>query len=154
MAAIAYVNFDGMADQAIDFYSEALQAHTVKKVRFGDCSQDPAYPMPENELKMIMESSIEFAGGKLMMSDVPPSMQKVTGELVRGNQIQISLVIDDKQALQTYFTQLSVGGYVIMPLSAVPWSSCFGLLVDRYGIAWKFNSDADLFLDQVMSGKA
>lgn len=154
MAAIVYLNFDGNAEQAIEFYAEALLASQVKKVKFKDLPQDPNYPLPDDELNMIMESSIEFVGGKMMMSDLLPSMQRVTGELVKGNNVIISLVIDDKQALEQYFNQLSAGGHVIMPLSSVPWSSCFGMLVDKYGVCWKFNSDADKFLDEVLSSKA
>jgi Uncharacterized protein conserved in bacteria len=151
MSAIAYLNFDGNAEQAIEFYSEALSANAVRKVKFKDFPQDPNYPLPAGELNMIMESSIEFAGGKLMMSDLLPSMQSVTGPLVKGNQVWISLVMDDKQQLEEIFARLSVGGHVIMPISAMPWSSCFGMLVDRFGICWKFNSDADKFLNEVMA---
>ena len=154
MAAIAYLNFDGNAEQAIEFYSEAFQAAEVKKVRFGDIPQDPNYPMPENELKMIMESSIEFAGGKIMMSDILPSMKAVTGEVIKGSNILISLVMDDKSKLEQYFKSLSVGGHVTMPLSAYPWSSCFGTLIDPFGVNWKFNSDADQFLDNVISSRS
>ncbi|MFB4323526.1 VOC family protein [Paenibacillus sp. CR_12] len=153
MSAIAYLNFDGIAEEAIEFYSEALQANEVKKVKFKDFPQDPNYPLPDNELNMIMESSVEFAGGKIMMSDILPSMKQVTGELVKGNNILISLVMEDQQALEEYFNQLSVGGHVVMPLSNTPWSSCFGLLVDKFGVAWKFNRDADRFLDKVISNK-
>lgn len=153
MSAIAYLNFDGIAEEAIEFYSEALQANEVKKVKFKDFPQDPNYPLPDNELNMIMESSVEFAGGKIMMSDILPSMKQVTGELVKGNSILISIVMEDQQALEEYFNQLSVGGHVVMPLSNTPWSSCFGLLVDKFGVAWKFNRDADRFLDKVISNK-
>ncbi|GGG68132.1 VOC family protein [Paenibacillus radicis (ex Gao et al. 2016)] len=151
MSVIAYLNFDGNTEQVLAFYSEALHSSKVKKVKFKDLSQDPNYPLPENELNMIMESSLEFAGGKLMMSDILPSMKKVTGELVKGNNILVSIVIDDKQALENYFSNLSAGGYVIMPLSETPWSSCFGMLVDKFGVAWKFNRDADTFLDRIAS---
>lgn len=153
MSAIAYLNFDGITEQVIDFYSEALQAKEVKKVKFKDIPQDPNYPLPENELNMIMESSMEFAGGKIMMSDLLPSMRMVTGELVKGNNVLISLVIDDKPKLEEYFNNLSVGGNVMMPLSNTPWSSCFGMLVDKFGVTWKFNSDADKFLDKIISSK-
>ncbi|OMF37957.1 hypothetical protein BK133_02935 [Paenibacillus sp. FSL H8-0548] len=153
MSAIAYLNFDGITEQVIGFYSDALNANEVKKVKFKDFSQDPNYPLPENELNMIMESSLEFAGGKIMMSDILPSMKMVTGELVKGNNVLISLVIEDKQKLEEYFNNLSVGGNVLMPLSNTPWSSCFGMLVDKFGVYWKFNSDADKFLDKVISNK-
>ncbi|WP_018884358.1 VOC family protein [Paenibacillus massiliensis] len=151
MAAIVYLNFDGVAEQAISFYAEALMASKVKMVKFSDLPQDPNDPMPENELSMIMESSIEFAGGKIMMSDIVPSMKSVTGEWVQGNNIIISIVMDNKQTMKNHFSNLSVGGHVIIPLSEVPWSSCFGMLVDKFGVVWKFNSDADRFLDEVIS---
>jgi PhnB protein len=153
MSVIAYLNFDGNASQAIDFYSRAFESNNVKKIMFKDFPQDPNYPLPENELNMIMESSLEFAGGKIMMSDTIPSMKKVTGELIKGNNILISIVIDDKQVMERYFNNLSDEGYVIMPLSSVPWSSCFGMLVDKFGITWKFNSDADRFLDSIILDK-
>lgn len=153
MSAIAYLNFDGVAEQAIEFYSEALQATKVKKVTFKDFPQDPSYPLPEHELNMIMESSIEFAGGKIMLSDLLPSMKSVTGELVKGSNVWISIVNEDKQILEEHFARLSVGGHVIMPLSSTPWSSCFGMLVDKFGVCWKFNGDADQFLDEVISGR-
>jgi len=151
MSVIAYLNFDGNAGQAIDFYTKAFHSSNVKKVKFKDFPQDPNYPMPENELDMIMESSLEFAGGKIMLSDVPPSMQQATGKLTSGNNVLISIIIEDKQLLEQYFHSLSAGGHVIMPLSITPWSSCFGMLIDRFGIAWKFNSDADKFLDRTLS---
>jgi PhnB protein len=153
MSAIVYLNFDGLAEQAIEFYAKALNATEVKKVKFKDLPQDPNYPLPENELNMIMESSIEFAGGRIMMSDLLPSMKSVIGELVKGNNILISIVNDDKQTLENYFSNLSTGGYVIMPLSNTPWSSCFGMLVDKFGVSWKFNGDADKFLDNTISNK-
>ncbi|MEC0174487.1 VOC family protein [Paenibacillus favisporus] len=153
MSAVVYLNFDGVAEQAIDFYVKALNATEVKKVKFKDFPQDPNDPLPENELNMVMESSIAFAGGKIMMSDILPSMKNVTGELVKGNNILISIVNEDQQTLENYFSNLSEGGYVIMPLSNTPWSSCFGMLVDKFGVCWKFNSDADQFLDNVISNK-
>lgn len=153
MTAIAYLNFDGIAEQAIDFYSDALKAIEVKKVKFKDFPQNPNDPLPENELHMIMEASIEFAGGKIMMSDILPSMKAVTGELAKGNHVMISLVIDDKQQMEEYFNHLSAGGTVMMPLSDTPWSSCFGMLVDKFGVYWKFNRDADKFLERIISNK-
>ncbi|CAI6079415.1 VOC family protein [Cohnella sp. JJ-181] len=153
MAVIAYLNFDGNAAEAIQFYAEALDSNEVKQVRFGDLPHDPNYPLPESELRMIMESSIAFAGGKIMISDLLSSMKQGMGDLVKGNNVLISIVNESRPTLEAYFNRLSAGGYVIMPLSDMPWSSCFGMLVDRFGIVWKFNGDADKFLDRVLAAK-
>lgn len=151
MSVIVYLNFDGNTEQAIDFYSQAFETSKVKKVRFGDFPQNPSYPLPQDELDMIMESSVEFAGGVIMMSDILPSMKKITGELIKGNNILVSIIIEDKTLLQKYFDNLSDGGLIIMPLSNTPWSSCFGIVVDKFGITWKLNSDAFKFLDEINS---
>lgn len=44
MSAVAYLNMDGNAGQAIDFYAEAFHATEVKKVQFKDLPQNPDYP--------------------------------------------------------------------------------------------------------------
>lgn len=88
-----------------------------------------------------------------MMLDVLPSMKTATGELVKGNNVVISLVLDDKQTMEEYFNKLSVGGNGLMPLSDTHWSSCFGMLVDKFGVNWKFNSNAEKLLDRLISNK-
>ncbi len=150
MKAIAYLQFGGNAAKALEFYRTALNADSVKKVRFKDFGQDPNYPRPEEEQDMIMEADLTFSGNRIMLSDVPPSMQAFTGNVKIGNNILISLIDMDKETLERYFNNLSVDGTVIMPLSETPWSGCFGLLIDKFGISWKFNGEATQFLDKLL----
>lgn len=96
---------------------------------------------------MIMESRIEFSGNILMISDVPPFMQAATGEIAKGSTVLISIIDTDPEMNMQIFEGISEGGTVIMPLSSVPWSASFGVLVDKFGVMWKFNSDASKFLD-------
>ncbi|PWA06017.1 VOC family protein [Pueribacillus theae] len=147
MKAIAYLQFDGQAEEALTFYEKAFQATSVKKVRFGAFGQDPNAPLTEEEQNMIMESRIEFSGNILMVSDVLPSMQAVTGEVTKGNTVLISIIDADPEMNKQIFERLSEGGTVIMPLSSTPWSASFGMLVDKFGVMWKFNSEANKFLD-------
>ncbi len=151
MKAIAYLQFDGRAEEALTFYEKALQATSVKKVRFGAFGQDPNAPLTEKEQNMIMESRIEFSGNILMLSDVLPSMQAVTGEVTKGNTVLISIIDADPKINKQIFEKLSEGGTVIMPLSSTPWSANFGMLVDEFGVMWKFNSEATKFLDSFVN---
>ncbi|MEK4145993.1 MULTISPECIES: VOC family protein [Robertmurraya] len=151
MNTIAYLQFDGKAAEALAFYEQALQVTSSKKVKFGAFGQDPNFPLSDEEQNMIMESRIEFSGNILMLSDVLPSMQAVTGEVKRGNNVLISIIDADPEMNQHYFESLSKGGTVIMPLSSTPWSASFGLLVDKFGITWKFNSDASKFLNSFVN---
>ncbi|MEN2768037.1 VOC family protein [Ornithinibacillus xuwenensis] len=151
MKAITYLQFDGKADEALTFYGEALQATSVKKVKFGAFGQDPNYPLTEEEQNMIMESRIEFSGNHLMISDVLPSMQAVTGNISKGNNVIISIIDADSETNKQIFDKLSIGGTVVMPIAATPWSASFGMVVDQFGVMWKFNSEASKFLDQSIS---
>lgn len=147
MKAITYLQFGGRAEEALAFYEKALQATDVKMVRFGALGQDPNAPLTVEEQNMIMESRIEFSGNILMVSDVPPFMQAATGEITKGNTVLISIIDADLEMNKQIFEGLSESGTVIMPLSSVPWSASFGMLVDKFGVMWKFNSDASKFLD-------
>lgn len=149
MKAITYLQFDGRAEESLAFYEKALQATNVKMVRFGAFGQDPNAPLTEVEQNMIMESRIEFSGNILMISDVLPFMQAATGEITKGNTVLISIIDADSEMNKQYFEGLSEGGTVIMPLSSTPWSASFGMLVDKFGVMWKFNSEASKFLEIV-----
>ncbi|UJF25529.1 VOC family protein [Planococcus sp. 107-1] len=146
MKTIAYLQFEGKAEEALSFYEKALAAK-VKKVRFSALGPNPNLPLTEEEQNMIMEASVEFFGNTLMLSDVLPSMQAVTGPLLKGNAILISLIDGSPDENRSIFQALSEKGTVIMPLSSTPWSDSFGMLVDRFGVIWKFNGEASKFLD-------
>ncbi|MFS8187526.1 VOC family protein [Rossellomorea marisflavi] len=147
MKSIVYLQFNGQAQEALTFYEKALQG-IVQQVTYGAIPQDP--PLPAEEQTMIMESRLDFSGNTLMISDVLPSMQAVTGPITPGTNVIISLIDGDPDLNQTYFDHLSQGGTILMPLSPVPWSSSFGMVKDRFGVVWKFNSDASAFLNQLV----
>ncbi|MBC5636330.1 VOC family protein [Ornithinibacillus sp. BX22] len=151
MKAISYLQFDGRAEEALAFYENALQAANVKMVRFGAFGQDPNAPLTEEEQNMIMESRIEFSGNIMMISDVPPFMQAGIGEITKGNTVLISIIDGDPEMNKRFFEGLSEGGTVIMPISSTPWSASFGMLVDKFGVMWKFNGEASKFLDSFVS---
>ena len=144
MNAVAYLQFDGSAKEAIEFYEKALNADKVMFLTFG---QMPNLDLSPEEKNMIMDAYIEFSGNVLMLSDVLPSMQKTVGKVLRGNNVLISLIGADDKSNKEWFANLSKGGQAIMPISSVPWSRSFGMLVDRFGVTWKFNSDARDFID-------
>ena len=144
MKAVNYLQFNGNARDAMEFYEKALNADKVRFLTFG---QMPNSDLSESEKEMIMDSYIEFSGNILMLSDVLPSMQQTVGKIVNGNNVLISLIGADEKTNKKYFDNLLESGQLIMPISSVPWSKSFGMLVDKFGVTWKFNSDAKSFID-------
>ena len=125
-----YLSFDGDAREAMEFYRTVfggrLDISTFKE--FG-ASADPA------EDDRIMHSMLEADNGiAFMAADTLSRM-----EYRPGNTMSMSLSGDDAAELSGYFDKLSEGGTVQEPLVTAPWGDKFGMLTDRFGIAWMVN---------------
>ena len=128
-----YLGFKGQAREAMGFYQSVFGGtvgiNTYKE--FG-ASQDPTQD------DLVMHAALEADNGiVLMASDVPDHFQ-----YTKGTDISVSLNGDDEGELRGYFDKLSHGGTVTMPLEKASWGDTFGMLVDRFGIAWLVNITA------------
>ena len=56
-----------------------------------------------------------------------------------GNNITISLELEDLAEANRLFAALSDGGTDVEPLSKRFWGAHWGTCADRYGIRWMFN---------------
>ena len=71
----------------------------------------------------------------LMASDTPEGMPDASP----GGNITISLSGDDNDDLRGYWDKLADGGQVMMPLEKQMWGDEYGMLTDRFGVAWMVN---------------
>ena len=93
-------------------------------------AQDPS------EENLVMHAMLTTPKGfTLMGSDTPPKRM----EFKPGNTYSISLSGDDDAELRGYWNRLGEGATVTMPLEKAPWGDSFGMLTDRFGIAWMVN---------------
>ncbi|MCA0438122.1 MAG: VOC family protein [Actinobacteria bacterium] len=122
-----YLTFDGSTAQAMAFYASALGG-TVRTMTFRESGMD---------IDGVMHAALETpAGFHLYASDTAPGMSP---ELIVGNNLQISISGDDESVLRGYWDALGEGGQVVMPLERQMWGDVYGLLVDKFGIAWHVN---------------
>jgi len=127
-----YIQFDGDARAALEFYQSVfggeLATSTFKEFN--------ASHGPEDDDK-LMHGQLETPSGYVLMaSDTPQGMSYNPGQ-----NISISLSGDDKE-LRGYFEKLSEGGQVAAPLEKQMWGDEFGMVTDRFGIAWMVNISA------------
>jgi PhnB protein len=123
-----YLSFKSEARQAMEFYRSVLGGE-LNVVTFGDFGQ------AEGGADLVMHSSlVTSAGYTLFASDTPPTMP-----FTEGSQITVSISGDDVEELRGYFRGLAEEGEVRMPLGVQAWGDEFGMLVDRFGIAWMVN---------------
>jgi len=126
-----YLSFRDTARQAMEFYKSVFGGELTMNT-FGEFGQSSNHPGSKN---LIMHSQLETPTGfKLMGADTPPDM-----EYKGAGNITVSLSGDDEAALSGYWKKLSEGANVTLPLEKAPWGDSFGMLTDRYGIAWMVN---------------
>ncbi|WP_152361242.1 VOC family protein [Microlunatus speluncae] len=121
-----YLNFDGNALEALEFYREVLGGE-LKTNTFGEFGNDDAAVKDK-----IMHGQLTSAAGyTLMAADIMPGM-----EFRQGTTMTISISGDDADQLRGYFKQLAEGGTVSVELAKQPWGDEFGMCTDRYGVSW------------------
>ena len=115
-----YISFKDNARDAMEFYKDVFGG-TLNVSTFGEFGQ-PDSP----DADKIMHAQLETDSGyTLMGSDTPQGMEYNPDEL-RG-----------------YWTKLSEGGTVSMPLEKQMWGDEFGSCTDKFGIGWMVNIAGD-----------
>lgn len=127
-----YLNFpDGQAREAMELYRSVLGGE-LSLMTFGEMGMEG--PIADQVMHAQLETP---AGFTLMGADAPPEMVQVTF----GDSVSVSLSggQEDAEELRGWFAGLSEGGRVRQPLEPAPWGDEFGMLLDRFGIAWLVN---------------
>jgi PhnB protein len=125
-----YLNFNGNARQAMEFYASVFGG-TLNMNTFADYGGQGA------DADKIMHANLETdAGYALMASDLTSEMEFHPPE---GFSVSLSGDAADADRLRGYFTKLSSGGNVTMPLDKQVWGDEFGMCVDQFGISWLVN---------------
>ena len=127
-----YINFNGNAEEAFNFYKSVFGGEFTKIIRFKDLSS-PEWPVPENEANKIMHIALAIGKNFLMANDVPESMGR-TNE--NENRSKISISAESREEADKLFSGLSAGGNVEFPIGDSPWGTYFGMFRDKYGIEW------------------
>lgn len=134
MKLIPYVHFAGNAQEALDFYAEALGAEILTIQRYGDAP----VPSDEDYKNKIMHARLKVGDTILMVSDVFKGQPVATN----GN-VDLSVDVDDEGKIETIFNKMADGGKVVMPLEKQFWGAIFGMLQDKFGVKWMFNHELE-----------
>ena len=126
-----YLFFDGRCDEAIEFYRSALGAEVTMLMRFKDNPDAKDSPMctPGDENK-VMHANLRIGEATILMSDG----QARDKPAFEG--FSLSLTVANDAEAKRLFAALAQGGKVTMPLAKAFFTSSFGMLADRFGVAW------------------
>jgi PhnB protein len=132
-----YINFNGNAEEAFNFYKSVFGGEIKSIVRFKDLKSSE-FPVPEADANKIMRIVLPIGGNTLIANDVPESMGAVSES---ENRSKISVSAESREEADKIFTGLSAGGAVEMPMDKSPWGTYFAMFRDKYGIEWSVEFD-------------
>ncbi len=123
-----YLNFNGRCEEAIAFYKQAVGAETEMVMRWKD-APDPSMCSDANRDK-IMHTAVRIGDTVIFASD-----GRCEGTL-KFEGITLNLSTSDAAEAERLFAALGAGGQVMMPMSETFFAKRFGMLADKFGVAW------------------
>ena len=132
-----YINFNGNAEEAFNFYKSVFGGEFTNIVRFKDI-EGPEFPVAADEREKIMRIVLPIGQSVLIANDVPASMGRVSE---KENRSKIAVFAQSSEEAEKIFTGLSAGGTVEVPMSESPWGGQFAMFRDKYGIEWTVESN-------------
>lgn len=132
-----YINFNGNAEEAFNFYRSVFGGEFETLKRFKELP-NPDTSISENEANKIMHIALPIGPNVLMGNDVPVSMGKVNEN---ENRSKISVSASSRAEADKLFMGLSKNGSIEMPMQDSFWGSYFGMFRDKYGIEWTIDFD-------------
>ncbi|HUA54367.1 MAG TPA: VOC family protein [Candidatus Sulfotelmatobacter sp.] len=124
-----YLFFDGRAEEALNFYRDAIGADVMMVLRWKD-SPDPQMVPPGGDPNKVMHARFRVGDTTVMASDGrcqgQPSFQGFA----------LNITAKDAAEAARLFGALGAGGQVQMPLTQTFFSPSFGMVADRFGVSW------------------
>ena len=132
-----YLNFEGDTEAAFALYKNVFGGELTNLQRMGEVPPDPDHPISDKEENLVAHVELQILDGtSLMGTDTIESMGM---HLRIGNNVTISLDLDDLAEATRMFDTLSQGGSDIQPMAKMFWGAHWGTCADRYGVRWMFN---------------
>jgi PhnB protein len=132
-----YLNFDGNAEEAFQFYQSVFGGELFMQ-RMSEAPESEH--LPEGEKNRLMHIALPLSNGQILMaSDCLPSAGHT---LIVGNNNYISIAPDSREEADRLFNGLSADGIVEMPMEDMFWGDYFGSFKDKFGVCWMINYNA------------
>lgn len=128
LSTTTHINFRGNARQALAFY-HAVFGGNLTLVTNGEGG---APHTPEEADQILWGQVADGQGVRVMAYDVPSSLPWAPGQ----NAYFIAVEGDTAAHVTAHWNKLAEGAAIVQPLAPAQWSSLYGMLTDRFGVAW------------------
>lgn len=133
-----YLQLNGNAREAIEFYENTFGAKNLGIMTYGDLPEDPGFSPPENTKDLISHSALEIENSKIMIADTFPGYPSQ-----EGNVVIICITLNNKNKASQIFEALGKEGQIEMPLSETGFSPAFGVVKDKFGVRFQIYTEVN-----------
>lgn len=136
----AYITFNGNCEEAFCFYKSVFGSEFIYIGRYKDVPPTDRQTFRLVSDEKIMHVSLPIGKETILMGC---DSTGANGQgVILGNNISLSINIDNKEEAVRLFNELSVGGEIKMSMSQTFWGAYFGMFSDRFGINWMVNCES------------
>lgn len=122
-----FLMFSGQAEAALSLYTSLFpNSQIVSLQRYG--------PGEAGAEGSVMHAIFTLAGQEYMAID-----SNIQHDFTFTPAISIYVTCETEAEIDRLFTELSAGGFVMMPLDRYPFSAKFAWLADRFGVSWQLS---------------
>ena len=128
MQIIPRIYMSGKCREAIALYKEVFGASVDYMMTFGDAKMGT-----EEQKDLIINSQIDISGCKFHLAD------NMNTEIMSGNQLSLTVVMNNAEEVKAAFEKLKVDGNVMMEPAPSFFSPFHCGLTDQFGVTWQIN---------------
>ncbi|MFU9047339.1 VOC family protein [Acinetobacter tibetensis] len=137
-----YLNFQGEAEAAFNFYKSVFGGEFAMLKRYGDMPSDEKSQLSDAEKNYILHVSLpinEFT--ILMASDTTEQFCAANSPFIKGTNHYISINLEkhEQAEAQRLYEVLSQNGQIEMPLEKTFWGALYAAFTDQFGVKWMVN---------------
>ena|GEM_PF-2897970 len=128
-----YLTYAGQCTEAIALYERAFKAELIQIARFWEMPSNPgAAPLSDVEKDLVFQAIMRFGKSDFIR------MSDCHGRSLNENESErVSIVVETTEELVRHaFAVLSEEGRVGIELSEQIYSSCTGVVFDKFGVMW------------------
>ncbi|WP_299062174.1 VOC family protein [uncultured Polaribacter sp.] len=126
----SYLTFNGNCQEALNFYGELFDAKVENRITYEDKKID----VPSTYRNKLQHAELKGKGVNFMAYDASPDTP-----INSGNQVHMSVDLNDKESAENVFKSLSESGIVHHEFREREWGF-YGRCTDKFGINWMVNA--------------
>lgn len=130
-----YLNMEGNARDAIQFYEQALGAEVLSILTYGEMPEMPN-TFNEDLKNLVAHAKLRIGKSELMLSDAPSG-----SSIPKGKQVTICISTNDVEQSRRFFEALRQNGQVNMPFGEEVFSPGFGDVTDQFGVTFQIYTE-------------